>query len=366
VIKILIIGPTNKLGGIEIFVKNYISAINKSNLSFDILSMYKSILFEDEFKAMGCRIIYIPHFKQLVKYVYALACIMHKHKYDIVHINICTAANIIPVIISKLRKIKTIIVHSHNAGDNSLVKRMLHHIGKSLLPYLATDFFACSFKAGKFLFSGNNNFVIIPNAIDVLKFNYNKSMRNEIRKNLYISHDTCVIGHVGRFFEQKNHCFLINVFNKVLEKNNNMVLLLIGDGPKKHHIEKLTADLNISDKVIFYGISNTVNELYSAMDIFVLPSLYEGLGLVNIEAQCSGLPVIASSDCPKEIQITDLVKRIDLNEGVDKWADEILESLLSSKERVDRSEILTIAGYNILIESKKLEHIYVNLFEKHQ
>jgi glycosyltransferase involved in cell wall biosynthesis len=170
-----------------------------------------------------------------------------------------------------------------------------------------------------------------------------------------------VIGYVARFIKEKNHSFLLDVFMNVLQKNNNAYLLLVGDGKMRDKIKKYIADSNISNNVLFYGVSKNVHELYSAMDIFVFPSLSEGLGLTGIEAQCAGLPVMASLFIPKTMQVTNLVKWLDLKIGAEKWAEKALEySIL--QERMNMTEMITTNGYNIKNECMKLEMLYNELY----
>ena len=364
--KILIVGLYNILGGIEVFAKNYISAIDKELFSFDILSMYEHIQFETDFKEMGCTIVSVPNYKYIFSYILKLASLIKKNGYDIVHINLLSAANLLPLIIARFTGVKVIIAHSHNAGmPNSLIKKILHKNNKYFLPFFATNYFACSSEAGYYLFGKKIHFEVIHNAICVERFLFSKTARNRIRDKLRIADDTLVLGHVGRFVEQKNHHFLIEVFKNIIDRGVNVVLLLVGTGSLYQQIQDYVNYLGLSNEVIYYGTTNAIQEIYSAMDIFIFHSIFEGLPVVGIEAQCSGLPSIFSTAISIEIQVSDLILWRDLSIWPKKWADTIFE-LLPLPQRKDMSEVITNAGYNILPESRKLAHRYSDLINTNE
>ena len=219
---------------------------------------------------------------------------------------------------------------------------------KPLLKKYATDYFACSKLAGEWLFGKENvengKVKIIHNAVDYQKFKMNEEVRNSIRKELNIE-DKLVIGHVGRFTNQKNHTFLIDIFNEIHKKNSNSVLMLVGIGEKEDEIKEKVKKLEIEQNVLFMGFQDNVNELMWAMDVFLMPSLYEGLPVVGVEAQATGMPCFMSKDVvTDEVKITEGVKFISLNETAEKWAEEILNSDL---ERKDTRDDLKKAGYFI-------------------
>ncbi|GHU02624.1 glycosyl transferase family 1 [Spirochaetia bacterium] len=283
---------------------------------------------------------------------------MRKEHFDIIHSQEMVIGSILAFTIAKKMGIRVRIMHSQNNYISNCVKRLIILLSRPFLKKTATDFYACSTEAGNFLFGKKINYEIIHNAIHAERFIYNENLRKDVRTFLNISSDTAVIGHVGRFEEQKNHTFLIKLFYQIMQTKSNVVLLLVGEGEAKRHIQNMVNDLNISNKVIFYGLSDKMSELYSAMDIFVFPSLFEGLGIVGIEAQCSGLPVIASTNISKGMKITDLVTWLSLKDGVDVWKDKTLEILAEKEERRNMSSLIADAGYNIITETKKLEDRY--------
>jgi glycosyltransferase involved in cell wall biosynthesis len=365
-IKVLHIARMNYGSGVASFLMNYYRYLDKSKITFDFLSDYCTAdTYEEEITKLGGKLLRAPYYKKnLCKYILYLNAVIKPENYDIVHCHEFVLS-VLSLIVAKKNGVRIRISHSHSHSPKSQlfskVKEFIVFLSHSLFKWFGTDFFACSIPAGKFLFGKHRHIEIIHNAIDTDKFLFNQVIRKNLREELGISDALYVLGYVARFDKQKNHEFLIEIFQKLLLKYSDIVLLLVGDGDNQDYIKKLASDTGLSEKIIFYGISNNIYELYSVMDVFVFPSLAEGLGIVGIEAQCSGLPVIASSNIPHEMQITDLVTWLDLDDGANKWADVILEKLLSVSMRVDMSEAVTIAGYNIFVESKRLENKYMQL-----
>ena len=203
---------------------------------------------------------------------------------------------------------------------------------------------------------------IIKNAIDLEKFKYNEKIRKEIRKKFNISENKIVIGHVGRFVETKNHNFIIDVFNKVNEEKEKYLLLLIGQGPMINKIKEKVNLLGLQKSVLFLGQRGDINELYQAMDIFLLPSLYEGFGMVTVEAQSSNLPCIVSNGVPMSTKFSKNYVFLPINDGIKEWVNNV-RKFSTVFERKDNTFILESNGFEIKNESKKLENIYFELLE---
>ena len=222
----------------------------------------------------------------------------------------------------------------------------------------------CSELAGRWLFGNKEydkgNIYLLNNAIDLDKFKYNESLRKEKRKELGINDDTLVIGHVGRFVEQKNHRFLIDIFNEIHKKNNNSVLLLAGQGPLMDEIKNKVISLKLEKNVKFLGQRNDIDKLYQAFDVFLLPSLYEGLPVVGVEAQATGLLCELSNDMTKEIKVLDTTRFVSLNTSAEEWATIILDDYSKFKRHDTTSEI-TKNNFNIKNETSKLENEYSEL-----
>jgi glycosyltransferase EpsF len=356
-----------KGSGVASFLMNYFRHIDRSRFDFCFLSDSNAInSYNDEIVRLGGTVFIAPYYKHnLFGYVGYLNRVIKNTSFDIVHCHEFVLS-IFALIIALKRGIRVRIIHSHSRAIDSMLKRYIVFFSRYLFKIFATDFFACSEEAGIFLFGSVCKPIIINNAIDVNKFIFNNEARRKVRNDLYIADNFRVIGHVGRFSQVKNHVFLLRVFVGVLFKYPNCVLLLVGDGEKYQEKKTLAAELKISDKVIFYGLSDNTAELYSTMDAFVIPSLFEGFPFVGIEAQCAGLPILASKNIPRQMQVSDLVTWLDLNDGVDKWADELVRILSQKSSKQDMSKIITNAGYNISVESKKLEQKYYELYKKNR
>ena len=349
-------------GGIEFFVMNYYREIVELGVQFDFLVHYKQKgYFDDEIKKLGGKIYYFPvrEDKNLIKYIYQLCKFFYRHKeYKIIHGHMPGMAPIY-FFIAKFFGVKCRISHCHvTETENTLKGRILKRIIK-IIPYFSNIYFACSKEAGYFMYE-NRKFEVIHNAIDVKKFTFNKDKREKIRKKLNIR-DNFVIGHVGRFNLQKNHKFLIEIFNQIYLQNNKARLLLIGEGPLESEIRNQVNKLGLNEVIIFLGVRKDVADLYNAMDCFVLPSLFEGLPIVGVEAQINGLQCYMSDKISKEIKITKLVKLLFLNDNPKIWAKEILS--VDNKEHSNEIEQVQKAGYDISNEVKKLEKTYLNLLE---
>ena len=358
-IRILQILPGGQVcGGIEFFVMNYYREIVKLGVQFDFLVHYKQKgYFDDEIKKLGGKIYYfsVREDKNLIKYIYQLCKFFYKHKeYKIIHGHMPGMAPIY-FFIAKLFGVKYRISHCHvTETENTLKGKILKQIIK-VIPFFSNIYFACSKEAGYFMY-GNRKFKVIHNAIDIKKFVFNKNKRENIRKELNIS-DNFVIGHVGRFNLQKNHKFLIEVFNQVYLQNNKARLLLIGEGPLENEIRHQVNELGLNKVVIFLGIRKDVADLYNAMDCFVFPSLFEGLGIVVIEAQANGLNCYISDVIPKEVQITNLVNFLSLKNEFKIWAKKI--SNINNEKHINQIKQIENRGYNINSEVKKLQYYYL-------
>ncbi len=354
-IRILQMGMTDNQGGIETFLINYYRNIDKSKIQFDFTNIYNNKLcYQDEIEKSGGKIYEVSnYYKHPIKYIKDVIKIIKENNYSIVHCNMNSAVMIYPLIAAKIAHAKFIIAHSHNSSsDKGIVKKVLHNINRNFIPFLATNYWACSDKAGIWFFKKNvksEKFKIINNAVDLNDFKYDENVRIKIRKELNIDEDNLVIGHVGRFNKQKNHEYLIEIFNQILLIEPKSTLLLIGEGPLKEDIINKANAMKIDKKIIFLGYRNDVNKLMMAMDCFVLPSLYEGLPLVGVEAQASGLPFICSSSITDEILLSDYSVKIDLSENPKKWADNILK-MKNIKRASNKFEKFDIVSCTIFLE----------------
>lgn len=247
------------------------------------------------------------------------------------------------------------IAHSHNGSYEKTVKGYILHIFSRFSKYFSTYNWACSEIAGKYLF-GRKRFEVIYNGIDINKFKFDSELRKNKRNELKIKENEFVIGHIGRFELQKNHKFIIKLLNELKKENDNIKLLLIGIGKYKKNIEKKVNKLNLEKNVLFLGTRKDVNTLYQAMDCFILPSLYEGLPLVGVEAQINNLYCIFSNTITKELKISE--KSYYLNtKNLKEWKNKINEIQLSN-----RKELLEIDAkkFDIIEISKRIQERYIN------
>ncbi len=322
-----IVGSMNS-GGVESMVMNYYRHIDRTKIQFDFIVLEGSTHIPDqEIKSLGGRIFIVPSYKHIFAYRKALNKLFTENHYDIVHSHV-NSLSVFPLSVAKKAGVKVRIAHSHSTTNKkehlrNFIKNILRLFSKKY----ATHYFACSELAGRWLF-GDKTFdkglvTIINNAIDLEKFAFNEQTRDIIRAE-YGLKDKFVIGHIGRFMSQKNHELLLEAFADVKKERQEAVLLLLGDGPLFEDMKNKAKELGVADSVVFAGVKDNANEYYSAMDLFVLPSLYEGLGMVLIEAQANGLKSLASASVPKAAMV--IPKGIDfLPLEKDSWVRSICE-----------------------------------------
>ena len=343
-------------GGAEAFVMNVYRNIDRSKVQFDFLirsnengSMLKEI------ESMGGKVIILPEFpKHLISNYIELEHFLkvHSKEYKAIHVHAKSLIYVRPLALAKKYGIKKRIIHSHNTRSAA---SFLHRININRIDKWVTDRFACSKMAGEFMFP-DRQFRLIPNGIDLQKFSFSQEHREKIRTELDIGDKITLIGHVGRFTYQKNHEKLIDIFAEYQKINPLSKLILIGEGEEKEKIQNLVLKKNIKDNVIFVGAVGNVNEYLSAMDVFCLPSFYEGLAIVLIEAQAASLPCIASSSTPIESNCGNVVYE-DVEASSMCWATEIDNIIRkgsigygSDEEKLSRFDIHTVA--------KKIEEFY--------
>ncbi len=352
-------------GGVESVVMNYYRHIDRTKIQFDFICDEDSTNIPyEEIEKLGGRVILIPPYQKLFKYHNKLKKILKDGNYKIVHSHINTLS-IFSLFAAKCAGVPVRIAHSHSTTNKKEKKKNL--LKQALRPFskeFATDYMCCSELAGRWLFGNKEydkgNVYLLNNAIDLDKFKYDEKIRSEKRKKLNISDDTLVIGHVGRFVEQKNHRFLIDIFNEIHKQNSNSILLLAGQGPLMEEIKSKVESLGLEKFVIFLGQIDDADKLYQAIDIFVLSSLYEGLPVVGVEAQATGLLCELSSNMTKETKILDTTRFISLDKSAKEWASIILDDY-SKFKRYDTTADITKSNFNIKKETIKLENKYYKL-----
>ncbi len=349
-------------GGVEAVVMNYYKNIDRTKIQFDFLCDDDSTdIPYEEIEKLGGKVILIPPYQHVIKYERKLYQILKEENYKIVHSHINTLS-IFPLRVAKKANVPVRIAHSHSTTNKKEWKKnLLKQVFRPFSKIYATHYFACSELAGRWLFTDktfdNNEVYVLNNAIDIEKFSYNEKIRKAKRKELGISDDQLIIGHIGRFVEQKNHRFLIELFKEFKKKNKNAILLLAGKGPLMEEMQVKVKELNIEENVKFLGQRSDVNELYQAFDMFWFPSLYEGLGMVLVEAQAAGCYCVASTEVPQEANVTEKVKFYDLKDNITVWAANIPNDI--NEKRKFSVKKFNEKKYNLKIEAKSLEKKYI-------
>ncbi|WEB81768.1 glycosyltransferase family 1 protein [Vagococcus lutrae] len=360
---------TKEFGGVSSFVYEIYKRIDKDRIQFDFYSpgcsTYK--IYEAEINKMGGSLIEKPIINnKIIKYFHNFFLILNflkKNNYDIVHVNSGNIFfNVTASLAAKLAKTSVVIVHSHNSNSSAGIKKYIERNVKKILTLSTDVFLACSKKAGENMFSRNiveSKMQVIPNGIDLTRFKFSQNERSRIRQELGLE-DKYILGHIGRFNKQKNHMFLIDIFDQVKKEVPNSVLILIGDGMDKQKIKSRVSELGIEDSVLFLGIRKDVHLFYSVFDVFLLPSLYEGLPIVGVESQASGLPMLVSDQITRELSLTNLVNYLPIDEGTDIWTSEIKKNsrFKDSTSRTQTFEEIKKSQYSIEDTVDKLTYIY--------
>ena len=364
-IKILLLLRDLRVGnGVAACIMNYYLSMKCPELQIDfLLTRKKENPYVDEIAKKGGNVFILPNEKIRTsrdnkKYIDNLL----DKNYDIVHVNITGIIAVLFLEKAKQHKIPVRIYHAHNPRETSSPKAWIRSIlfeGLSVL--LSNQYIACSSYAGKSIF-GKRKFTIIPNAIDINEFAYDDFARIKYR-DAYELNDKFVVGTVARIEEQKNPFFLIDIFQKIKIKKENAILFWVGDGSLCDAVQSYAKEKGIIENCIFVGSRSDVNKLYSIMDVFLLPSKFEGFGLVFLEAQISGLKCFGSDKVPKDVKVTDNMFFLELKLDAETWAMNILAH--SDYDRRDMSSTVQKSEYNIGRASDKLEQLYLTRINNH-
>lgn len=362
-IRVLHILQRMEAGGTQALLMNIYRKIDRTKVQFDFLVVYKEKQFyDDEIEKMGGHV-YKLSFREdlnLPKFQKDLAGFFAQHhEYKIVH---CHAYTIGYFCLKAAKKagIPVRIAHSHSNAAVHDVKLPLKLIMQKLFTIYSTDLFACSEEAGKFAFKGKK-FGIVQNAIDSQKFIADANIREKIRKALRVE-SKFVVGHVGRMQPEKNHDFLIDVFAEIKKKKSDAELILVGTGPLEEKVKSKVVEKGLSDCVHFLGNRKDMNRIYQAMDVFVFPSLFEGLGIVAIEAQAAGVPIVCSEGLPPETDITPIYRKLLLSDGAEKWANAALEMAQNQSAHTNMQKYVIDAGFDMDATAKYMESYYLRKY----
>ena len=367
-IRILQVVTHMNRGGLETMLMNYYRHIDRDRVQFDFLT-HRSYDgdYGEEIKTLGGIIYHLPTLNPLSPtYRKELNSFFVTHpEYKIVHVHQDCMSS---VILKAARKnnVPIRIAHCHSSSQDKDLKYPIKRFFQYYIPKYATDLMACGQAAGEWMFP-SQQFIVLNNAVDVSKFYFNPIVRNAVRSELGIADDELLIGNVGRFSVPKNHSFIIEIFKQLQIKNPKAKLVLVGNdaGSIADTVKERVKTLSIDDKVIFTGIQSNVDRYLMAMDIFLLPSLYEGFPVTTVEAQATGLECIISDKVPADCMITELVHQFSLNESADSWASRIVDIYTKSVRR-DHSQKIIDAGFDISHNAKWLEDYYVRKWEDHR
>jgi len=349
------------LGGIETFLMTLYRKIDRSKIQFDFLVHRRELgFFDEEIQIMGGRLLYIRPLdpKFYFQYKEEFKAIIKQNNYSIVHAHL-NANSTIVLNLAKKMGIRTRIAHSHIDKTTGGIKGVLKNVNKLFINTVATHKFACSIQAGRWLYGKAGEFHVFNNAIDSAKFVFDSKKRIDIRDELRVGTDDVVVGNIARFNVQKNHEFLLKVFRAFHKKNKHSKLLLLGEGELKKGIEVMVDQFGLRDAVIFTGAVGNANDYLNAMDVFVFPSLFEGLGIVAVEAQTNGLPVVLNEELPDELDITNLTYRLSLHDPVDQWVIALGEVLAKDIKRTSRQTEIQEKGYDVSANAQFLEGFYI-------
>lgn len=359
-IKILQVLPSlNVCGGVENYLMNYYTHFNNNEIKCDFcVHSLSDDYFKNIIEKKGDKIYVLPSFtfKNLNRIKQDINKIFKEEKYDIIHCHQANAAYFY-FKIAKRYNINCRILHSHQSKAADKFFHALRNYPLLLLgKKYSTSYFACSDLAGKYLFG--KNYKIINNAVDIQKFAFNDYLRSTVRNQYSIPKDAFVVGHIGRMCPQKNQAFLLDIFAEIIKKDKNSFLFLIGDGEDRQYLFDKAKKLGIYKNVLFTGSVNEPYKFYSAMDVFVLPSVYEGLPVVGVEAQCNGLPMVVSENVTQELKLLPTTRFVSLKELPAEWA----KKCLKLSRDTSTKEQIVLGGYEINTESEKLIKIYKSIY----
>lgn len=358
-----VIGSLNN-GGSQSMIMQLYRNLDKSKIQFDFVIFKKDELFyKDEIEKLGGKIYTLPEYKiyNHFKYKKAWKDFLKQHpEYKIIHSHVRSTASIYFKIAKRMGK--TTIAHSHSTSSGKGLKAIVKTFLQYNLRNVADYCMGCSKTANIWLYgekvANSNRAYVFKNSIDTDKFLFNDEIRNKIKNEYKIKDDEVVIGHVGRFFEVKNHEFLIEIYNAILKKEEKSKLLLVGDGELRNKIEEKVKLLGIENQVIFTGNQKNVYEIMQAMDIFIMPSIYEGFPVTLVEAQATGLKCLITDNITNEVCITNLVEKEALKNSEAIWAEHAIKMLKENVKRCEYNQIVKKSGYDIKENTKILEEIY--------
>ena len=376
-IKIINVVAGMNMGGAETWLMHVLRNIDRQKFQFDFMvHITEEGKYDEEIRALGGKIIPVRPVSDIRRYPKSVKkALQEQGPYDIIHCHRYLGTGLL-MRLARQMDIPCRITHFHNTrypcSTNILIDKLYRSITEFWIKQYATLGLACSKDSAEWSLGKNwrkdDRWRIFYCGLDFTDFHQSLD-KSSVRQEFGIPRDSFVVGHVGRFNQQKNHVFLIKVFSELIQRVPNAYLLLVGDGPLKTEITKAAADAGLSDRVVFAGLRNDVPRvMLGAMDVFLFPSLYEGLGLVLVEAQAAGLPCVFTDEIPIEADIVKpLVNRLSLFQDPGTWVEKIVQvkSNLSALTKSSALESVEKSDFNIKNSIKELERIYLSLVENH-
>lgn len=366
-LRVLHITEMLSAAGIESFIMNMYRNIDRSKVQFDFLVLRdQKEFYDDEIRSLGGHKYYVHSSKKntllrILDESKQIEKFLKKHKYNIVHIHYTTPLRAPYLLAAKKAGVPVRIYHAHSAAvsGKSKIKLLIYNYYRNKINKWGTDWFACSQAAADWIFSDklikNGNVEVVYNGIDTTRFQYSEDQRNKIRNELKLGKSFTVI-HTGRFIEQKNQMFILDIFANLLVKCPDAKLLLLGTGDLLDKTKKHAIKLGILENVCFLGVKSNVEEYLCAADCYVMPSLYEGLPVAAVEAECTGLPCVLSENITREVNLRNQVSFISLEAPISEWCNKILE--YKDMTRMDGSRDVITHGYYIQYGANKLQKFY--------
>ena len=357
---ILFISQWLAIGGTETFMMNVLRNVNKDKYHIDFLIFSNSSSnYSIEAESRGCTIYRLPPRSKGITYYIELRKFFKEEAktYHVIHFCGGNVSSIAPIYYAWKYNIPVRIIHSHSTNSIGFVNKTLHLTNRYLLRVLGNEYLACSSSAAKYFF-GNQDVYIVKNGISTDVYNYSSENRTKIREAFHIKESTHVLGHIGRFDDNKNQSFLIDILKHYQQIHEDACLILIGEGPQENRIKNKCKELEISKNVLFLGMRKDIHELLSAMDCFIMPSYFEGLPFVLIEAQATGLPCVVSDSIGTDSKMSRHFSFLSLNSPLTEWVSTIRNHIINVENRKEGVDCIIKAGYDIKSTIEYLEKLY--------
>lgn len=362
-INILMFGMSSYPGGIESYIVNtFCNDVVSKQVHIDFIAYEDKLAYENEIRKFGYSIIYVPHLKKKpMRYWKSIKHVISQNHYDCVYVNMLTAANVLPVKLARKFGAKEIIIHAHaNSTIKGVIRRALHIANKKYCNKTVTLRLACSQEAADWLYDKNINdspIVVIPNAINTKRFSFSETSREEIRNKYNIQKTELLLGSVGRLGPEKNNQFMIEILQSMIEKGMDAKLLLVGDGTMKEQLILQSGNLGLRERVILAGTCSNTEDYYSAFDVFLFPSQFEGFGISALEAQSCGLLCLCSDQLSKELNVSGKAVFLPINSGVECWVNAIEQLGNKPFDRAEMNMCIKNSDYSV----EKQNEIILNL-----